>query len=664
MRNVTFDLSADSEMSQYRFGGYEGEHNETVLRVILPERMQIEGEGEYRLFFENAKHVEIFSAPLVPEEGALSLTLPQNLMLAPALKIHACVFRYDGADPVLIAKSAEMILSIKNPRCEKSEALTEEVPDAPGLVIEDEILAESKNPVKSSALYRAFAEKIGRDELVRLSGTGIRETRQADDGRAPSEKATAKKLEEYWKKTELSIVNTISENETNPVQSRRLFRAFETVNDSIATQRDRITQTQADLEALDSRLDRCRDAINSFSTDIDVLNDDLSKAEFEIESLRRDFDIYAGAVSTWSDVQKIVRLGKAQEKFSLGDRFQCRRGEDLLTWEVIGIDCDTPDESGLVHSMTLQLVSDSEVNVTFDGREALFGIEEGALLPGTYYFTVESGGSVAADIGESFSFTLPTALSANGQVVLTSASTVTLDQSTIKVYTDPMDETGYSLTLTKGATGTHLFDLTANIQSGEVTLTDPITGSDVTARYLVNAFPRTYFGNNSYTASFVRQYLLSDKANNYWKPQSVLDRRGRARRGQTEIFSGFQYQMDDDFLAVIGKASRRSVSPATDAEWNPGDYIVEFDDKFFLLSRSELTGSDGDGYEGNRYPYFANMEQTDRIHRDKDGTPLNWWTRTPYYADGYRGRYISSAGRLELRQVREEMRLYPACCII
>ena len=62
MRYVSIDLSSDNYLEQPQiFGGYAGEHNETILQVKLPERMiDIECSG-YRFDFQTSEDNKISS---------------------------------------------------------------------------------------------------------------------------------------------------------------------------------------------------------------------------------------------------------------------------------------------------------------------------------------------------------------------------------------------------------------------------------------------------------------------------------------------------------------------------------------------------------------------------------------------------------------------------
>lgn len=61
-------------------------------------------------------------------------------------------------------------------------------------------------------------------------------------------------------------------------------------------------------------------------------------------------------VKSWADVQQIIREGKAKKVFSIGDQLKCVHGDaGILTWDIIGIDHDTPSDPNFTHSITLQL---------------------------------------------------------------------------------------------------------------------------------------------------------------------------------------------------------------------------------------------------------------------------------------------------------------------
>ena len=198
MRNILVDLSQDRQETIHRFGGFEGEHNATMLSVILPERMNT-GEGEYRFVFETAKKEVIFSAPIPLEEGVLSVSLVKNLMLAPSLTVYIGCYRYEKGEPVQIFKSGQIVLGIKNPEEGEVSEWNGEGGCVPGIVMEDSVLADSKNPVKSSALFKALSQKIPYSKMT----DKVRDAAEAGD-LIPTEKAVAKMLEEFVEKDDFA----------------------------------------------------------------------------------------------------------------------------------------------------------------------------------------------------------------------------------------------------------------------------------------------------------------------------------------------------------------------------------------------------------------------------------------------------------------------------
>ena len=70
---------------------------------------------------------------------------------------------------------------------------------------------------------------------------------------------------------------------------------------------------------------------------------------------------------TIQTIQQIVRMGKAKEYFKSKDRITCYHEEfGLLTWEIIGIDKDTPVDTKFTHSLTLAMVQALPTSKAFD----------------------------------------------------------------------------------------------------------------------------------------------------------------------------------------------------------------------------------------------------------------------------------------------------------
>lgn len=192
MRNITVDLSADRQDAIHLFGGFEGEHNATELSVILPERMKSEEAVEYRFVFETAKGEVIFSAPIPLDEGTLSVSLVKNLMLAPRLTVYVGCYRYEDGVLVRLCKSGQIVLGIRNPEEGEICEWNGEGGCVPGIVMEDEVLPDSSNPIKSSALYGALKEKVPFSHIT----DKVREESEAGE-KLPTEKAVAARFSSF-----------------------------------------------------------------------------------------------------------------------------------------------------------------------------------------------------------------------------------------------------------------------------------------------------------------------------------------------------------------------------------------------------------------------------------------------------------------------------------
>ncbi|MBR7165262.1 MAG: hypothetical protein IKD18_03190 [Clostridia bacterium] len=169
MRKIEFDLTENESMPRYRFAGFEGEHNATLLTVLLPERMRKGNEAEYRFLFETASGEAVFSAALpLSEEGALSVLLTRSLMVAPELKAYVGCYVLEEGEPVLVAKSGEMVLGVQRSLTNESGEMDRSGGEVPGLVIDTALSAQSRNPVENRAVYAALEEKAEKTEFNRF----------------------------------------------------------------------------------------------------------------------------------------------------------------------------------------------------------------------------------------------------------------------------------------------------------------------------------------------------------------------------------------------------------------------------------------------------------------------------------------------------------------
>ena len=80
------------------------------------------------------------------------------------------------------------------------------------------------------------------------------------------------------------------------------------------------------------------------------------------------------AISSWQEIQYIVRSGLGPKVFRVGDQFISQYDTGEVVWDVIGIDHDIPADEQYTHSLTLQ-AHDCIMNCQFDAPEALYFAE-------------------------------------------------------------------------------------------------------------------------------------------------------------------------------------------------------------------------------------------------------------------------------------------------
>lgn len=350
--------------------------------------------------------------------------------------------------------------------------------------------------------------------------------------------------------------------------------------------------------------------------------------------------------TSWAEIQALVRAGLHKNVFSIGDQLVCSKGEGTLTWDVIGIDHDTPTDSQFTHSMTLQLHDCLPSAMQFDASEALYYAESG-LDAGTYNFTIQSGYDEAYGGGKTYQFELQNAVPTGGQLTFGWSYNTQASAAKITAYNDEgtqIEQVG----VTEGSGGTSLGT------------------TDGTSTNL-NHIHRVRFGSNNYAESAVRQFLNSDKpAGSVWESKTNFDR-PPAWNANT---AGFMNGLDSDFLAVIGKSDKvTALNSVTD-----GGGSVTLDDKFFLLSRSEVYGGiENNINEGNPYSYYSDYsdlslagtgDDSNRI-KYRDGTTAQWWfLRSPDSATGGNARNVNPAGGVNYYIAGGSGGVAPACNII
>ena len=351
--------------------------------------------------------------------------------------------------------------------------------------------------------------------------------------------------------------------------------------------------------------------------------------------------------TSWANVQALVRAGLHKNVFAIGDQLVCSKGEGTLTWDIIGIDHDTPADSQFTHSLTLQLHDCLSSTMQYDAPEALYYAASG-LSAGTYNFTIQSGYDETYGGGKTYQFTLTQDVPVGGQLAFGWANNTQAVNAKITSYSGATSTTQIEqVSVTEGSSGTAL-------------------GTTDGTSTNVNYIHRVRYGSNNPVQSALRQFLNSSaSAGNVWTPQTVFDR-PPAWAGNT---AGFMSDLDSDFLAVIGKVNKTTaLNTVTD-----GGGSVTLDDKFFLLSHSEVYGGlENNINEGSPYPYYkdySNLSEASEaadINRIKyrNGTAQLWWLRSPYAVAANSVRGVSTGGIVSQYSSSGVYGIAPACNII
>ena len=350
---------------------------------------------------------------------------------------------------------------------------------------------------------------------------------------------------------------------------------------------------------------------------------------------------------SWAQVQALVRAGLASKVFMVGDQLTCQKNGVTLTWDIIGFDHDTPTDSHLTHSMTIQL-HDVYKDLQFDAREAFYYCSA-ALPAGTYKITVGAHTWKSTEAGKTYQFTTTVEVPAGGQLVFKQAYDATLEGGSIDTFasataTTPLE----TVTMTEGSSGQSLGSIDNTIQTN------------------LNSMQRALLGNNRWKESAIRQMLNSAAAaGSVWAAQNNYDRPPSWVTSE----KGWMNDLDADFLAVVGEAEKVT---AKNTVTDGGGYDTTTD-KFFLLAREEVyMGKENSIDEGGAYGYYADYsdlaaagtgEDTNRI-KYLNGTKKYWWLRTPYSGGGNNVRGVYTTGAMYNYVASNSHGGAPACNII
>lgn len=358
-------------------------------------------------------------------------------------------------------------------------------------------------------------------------------------------------------------------------------------------------------------------------------------------------------LSTWKGIQQLVRAGQAEKYFNVGDQLTCSKirsdgTSEVLVWDIIGIDHDTPSDPQFTHSMTLQL-HELYQNMQFDSPEAMYYCEN-KLAAGTYNFVLLEGYDTEHGGGKPYTFTLTSPIPAGGQIFFNWGYNTQANTCKIITYADNMTAAALeTVSVIEGANGTPLG--TADGKSAAM-----------------NHVHRFRYGSNKWSESDLRMRLNSAAApgGNIWNAKNNFSH----NPSWTVSDGGFLYGIDADFLAVLGNVKKTTVlNTITD-----GRGSETLDEKIFLLSRSEIfAGKENNADEGSPYPYYKNYSDhanenssndKNRIKYNSENVPYYWWLRSPNTGSAGNVCSIKPSGNLSNNGASDRFGIAPACCII
>lgn len=253
-------------------------------------------------------------------------------------------------------------------------------------------------------------------------------------------------------------------------------------------------------------------------------------------------------VTDYREIQEIVRSGRAERYFAVGDQINVAWNPDggetsyVMPWDVVDFG-PVVDYMGRTQANAMWIQSHYALpGVQFSGNNAFY-VPAADMPAGTYYFTMGNGWGTHVVNGKIYEFTTTKAVPKNGQLVLGTASSNTSalpdtnpSNWRVRTYktgiqTDP-DEI-LTLTEVESSSGTDLGTLSSSTKYST-------SG--------INNMQRAAYGYNRWAHSAMRQWLNSQGAiGEWWEAQNPFDH----RPDQLATMRGFMAGLPSEFLSII-----------------------------------------------------------------------------------------------------------------
>lgn len=349
-------------------------------------------------------------------------------------------------------------------------------------------------------------------------------------------------------------------------------------------------------------------------------------------------------VSTWANIQKVVRAGIAPNVIPIGTQFTVNHSiyGDILC-DVVAHNYFKSAYDENAPTMTL-LSHDAIALLQYDAPEAFY-YASSELPAGTYNFTIPKTYS-SWTVG-TYQFTLTTALPNMGVLGISGNASTALTSLKVISYRDLVDTTGIeSVPITSGNGGTNLGTLGVELNHTE----------------------RVSYGSDNYKDSAIRQFLNSSRGVGLaWTRKNKYDRIPSWGANIAGFVSGF----NDEFLSGVGEVivpcSANEVYECSDYTDFPTQVGKKYTltDKFYLPSQTELFGTTTNLVaDGTRlFPYFEGATDTDRIKYLKS-TAQHWWTRSSRSNSPTLIHAVLRTGALSSNNANNEYGIVPCFTIV
>ena len=236
--------------------------------------------------------------------------------------------------------------------------------------------------------------------------------------------------------------------------------------------------------------------------------------------------------------------------------------------------------------------------------------------------------------------------------------------STIYVY-DSATSTSASQTISLSTTAIDgAYDL-GTFKGNDSSLVEDATVNGATIKR--NDLYRVAYGSNNWENSSIRQWLQSDGAKgNWWKAKSVFDRIPSYATGN----NGFLYGLDPELVSVIGKVKKNT---ALNNIKDGGD-TTTLEESVFLLSMGEI-GMSGYSSQGEQYEYFKRKcggtmadnwatSYPGLVKTYASGSSMWWWLRSPSSWSTNNTRRVNGSGFVDYYNALSSIGVVAALSII